>query len=498
MRKVGWIAFFLSLAGVLAAALVADRVFERVPHVEDEMAYVWQAKVYARGQLTAPAPPDPGEMMVPFVVNYHGQRFAKYPPGWPMLLAFGVLLGLRDWVNPLLAGLAIWLTYRLGGKLFSRGVGLLAAFLILTSPLFLINSGSLDSHPWSLVLSLVFTLAWLDAFGLGKVEGKPIPAWLTAPIAGLSLGLLALTRPLTALAVGLPFFVHGLIRLFRGGPADRRRVLAIGLLGLATGLLFFAWQYGVTGSPFIDPYTLWWSFDRIGFGPGIGTAAGGHTLLLGLRNARDMLKAGARDLFGWKSYSWLFLPFGLWAMRRNRPAWLALGIFPALVGAYVFYWAEAVHYGPRYYYESLPILALVSAAGIFWLAGRIKTRPWNRINPALAALLTAALVGYNLQAFLPATLKTVYGLYGIHRSQLAPFQTGEAKTHTPALVFVHIEKTWTEYGGLLELEDPWLTSPFIFAWSNTPATDARLASQYPQRQVLQYYPDKPGQLFASP
>jgi hypothetical protein len=101
MHKAEWTALIISLFGVLAAFLVAVRVFEAVPHVEDEMAYVWQAKVFAHGQLTAPTPPNPKSMQVPFVVDANGRRFAKYPPGWPMLLAFGLLLGIRTWVNPL-------------------------------------------------------------------------------------------------------------------------------------------------------------------------------------------------------------------------------------------------------------------------------------------------------------------------------------------------------------------------------------------------------------
>ena len=102
MRKAEWIALFISLAGVAAAYLVAVRVFEAVPHVEDEMAYVWQAKVLAHGQMTAPTPPEPQSMYVPFVVDANGHRSAKYPPGWPMVLALGILLGIRTWVNPLL------------------------------------------------------------------------------------------------------------------------------------------------------------------------------------------------------------------------------------------------------------------------------------------------------------------------------------------------------------------------------------------------------------
>jgi hypothetical protein len=503
MRRVGLIAFLLSLSGVLAAYLVADRVFERVPHVEDEMAYVWQAEVLARGQLTAPTPPASQSMMVPFVVDYHGHRFAKYPLGWPIVLSFGVLLGIRSWINPILGGLAIWLTFRLGQKIIDPAAGLLAALLTLTSPFFLINSGSLDSHPWSLVLSLTFVLAWMDTFDLGRREEatprKSIPHWLTVSVAGLSLGLLMITRPLTAVGVALPFFVNGLVLLWRGSSAVRWRVLLIGSLALLSGSLFLAWQFAVTGNWFTDPYTLWWNFDRIGFGPGIGLAPGGHSLLLGLQNAKIMLLDASKDLFGWGSYSWLFLPFGLWAIRRKQATWLTLGVFVGLVGSYIFYWASVTRYGPRYYYESIYSLTLVSAAGILWLAGTLKAKGWSRLRPFLIAGLTVFLMGYNLVTYLPARFNKIYGLYDIHRAQLTPFLTPQAREKTPALVIVHTRKSWTEYAGLLELEDPWLTTPFIFAWSNYGSiSDAVLAGLYPDRQIIYYYPDEPNKFFSAP
>ena len=503
MRKAEWIALFISLAGVAAAFLVAVRVFEAVPHVEDEMAYVWQAKVLLHGQMAVPTPPEPAGMTVPFVVNTLGHRSAKYPPGWPMLLALGIGLGVRTWVNPLLGGLAVWLTFRIGQKMINSLAGLLAALLMAVSPFFLMLSGSLDSNAWSLVLSIIFCIAWLDTFHLGHdaetASVRPVPPWLTIALAGLSLGCLIITRPLTALGVAIPFFIHGLLLLWRGDGSARRHVLTIGAIALLVGALFPAWQYVVTGNPLIDPYTLWWSFDRIGFGPGIGLAAGGHTVRLGLENARLMLAQLWKDLFGWVNFSWLFLPYGLWALRKNRVAWLIFCVFISLVICYVFYWAPVIRYGPRYYYEGIFGLALVSAAGMLWLAGLLRRSDWHGLRVGLVGATVVCLIGYNLAVYLPARFKEIYGLYGVHAAQLAPFKTAQAQALTPALVIVHTQKSWTEYAGLLELEDPWLTSPFIFAWSsNSSISDATLAAQYPGRKTIYYYADQPGKFYFSP
>jgi 4-amino-4-deoxy-L-arabinose transferase-like glycosyltransferase len=256
------IAILFSLLAVLASVIVAERVYENIPHLEDEMAYVWQAQAIARGQLTVPSPPEPKSFLVPFVVDYQGQRFGKYPLGWPVLLSFGVSTGLRFLVNPLLAGLGIWLTYRLGKQVFGETAGLLAAGLTLTSPFFLMVSGSLLSHPFGLVLSTVFALAWLDGFA----NPTRIVRWMPILTAAASLGLLILTRPFTAIAIALPFCIHGFFLFIRGDRRIRIRLAGFGIIVLGLAAIHFLWQYAVTGDPLLNPYTLWWSYDKVGFG----------------------------------------------------------------------------------------------------------------------------------------------------------------------------------------------------------------------------------------
>ncbi len=511
-------AFFISLIAVAAAYLISARVYEQMPHIEDEMAYVWQAQVLAQGKVMLPSPVDAKSFLVPFVVDYHGQRFGKYPLGWPLMLMLGMLLHAQAWVNPVLSGLGVWLTYLLGKKIFDERIALLSAALMATSPFFLMNSGSLLSHPWSLVLALAFVLAWLDTFShyesakntkddftLTKKPGGlrvfvvNVPAWLTVSVAGFSLGVLAMTRPLTALAVGLPFFIHGLFLLIRGDKSTRITVLTIGLLAAFVAALVPLWQFAVTGDPLLNPYMLWWKYDKIGFGQGFGRQAGGHSLYWAWVNLKISFQAGWGDFFGWASASWLFLPFGVLALGRNARAWLVALVFPTIVLFYMAYWIGSTLYGPRYYYEGFFSLTLVSAAGMFWLAERVaqegRFRKWMQ---TATLLLGVFLIGYNLIIYLPRRLNEMTGLYGINRAMLAPFETMQAKELAPALVIVHFQKSWTEYGGLLDLQNANLTSPFIFALSRDSGADAALVRDYPDRHIIYYYTDQPDQFFKSP
>ena len=508
MTRFDRFALLLCLCSLIANAQVASRVFENLPHLEDEMTYLWQARVIADGSLMIPSPPSPLSFQVPFVIDHQGWRFGKYPLGFPVLLSFGVRLGLQDWVNPCIAAWSLWLIYLLGKKLFGERTGLLAAFLTAISPFYLINSANYLSHAWSLFLSCALALAWLDLFFYKSSN----PPWLLAVVAGTATGALALTRPWTAVGIALPFAFHGLWLLWKGPPLARKRVLAVSLLAGGIGAVHFIWQAVLTGSPWVNPYTLWWPFDKIGFGAGIGVQPGGHNLLNALNDAFFSLKVGAHDLMGWPYLSWLFLPFGIAAIRKNPPAKLVGLVFPSLVFIYLFYWVGAWIFGPRYYYEGLYSVTLLNAAGIVWIYQRLsfqgKIRSLLRFNqmhhlevrfPSLAfvgfTILLGILVAGNLLFYIPIRLGSLTRLYGVDRSQLAPFEGPAAAARTPALVIVHANDDWRKYAVLLELSDPAFNSPYIFAMSMGPAYDQQLAEQFPARQVFHYYPQHPGEFF---
>jgi hypothetical protein len=505
MTRADWIAFVLVLLAVGLSAVVGARIYENIPHLEDEIAYVWQGRVIADGRLTLPTPEHENSFLIPFVVDYNGQRFGKYPLGWPVVLSLGERLGLRAWVNPLLAGLAVWLIYRLGKRTFGEIVGLLGAGLTVVSPFFLLNAGSLLSHTFGLVLATAFILFWLDLF---TFEQPPTAAewhyWFKIITLALVMGVLVLSRPYTAVGVALPFAFHGLYLLLRGDRRVRLGLTVFGLLTLAVASLHFLWQYAVTGDPLLNPYTLWWSYDRVGFGPEVGRLEGGHTLRQGWVNTKFSLRAGYSDLFGWATYSWILLPFGLLGIGRYLRGWLLAAVFPALLVVYLAYWIGSWLFGPRYYFEGLQSLVLVSALGAAWLAGW-PTRPqqpfqrfagWKRVRPLLVTAGLALLVSANLIFYLPGRLQQMHNLYGIGQARLAPFLSASAQAHTPALFIVHTPR-WMPYGALLDLQSPDLTSEMIFAIGVGPNGDARLAEDFADRNVFHYYPDEPWKFYTS-
>ena len=79
MSRADRIALALSLIAIQVTFYVTEKYFEGIPHLEDEIAYVWQARAIADGYLTVASPPQAESFLVPFVVDHNGRRFGKYP-----------------------------------------------------------------------------------------------------------------------------------------------------------------------------------------------------------------------------------------------------------------------------------------------------------------------------------------------------------------------------------------------------------------------------------
>jgi 4-amino-4-deoxy-L-arabinose transferase-like glycosyltransferase len=475
MKRIGpnKLILILCLVALLATAAVAYFAFERLPHLEDEVAYLFQARTMALGRLTVPTPANPQSSWMPFVLDYQGHRFGKYPPGWPAVLAVGVLADAPWLVNPLLAALSLYLIYRLGQTLYDERVGLLAAALGLVSPLFLVLGGSFLSHMASLVWLLLFSL-WF----LWTMQGRS--RWFALG-AGLALGMAFLTRSLTAMAYAVPFVLYSLVRVIRRRPYWPRTLL-IAAAGGAVAALLPAYQWAVTGDPWLNPYVLWWPYDRLGFGPDIGAAPGGHSIAYAWLNLKQDLSRTATDLLGWPALSWIPLVLGLALRPRRAREWGLLAPFACLVIAYLFYWigSPARLWGPRYYFEGFGGLWLLSAVGLLkvWDWAGKQRQLW--LEPVLVAAVVTIFAGV-LAANLPYRLGEAHGFYGITRSQLDPIE--EAGLHD-ALVIVYAER-WLEYGAMLGQASPLLDDDVVYARGQNAEIDAAVMAMFPDRAV--YY-----------
>jgi hypothetical protein len=487
-RRILWIVVALTLLTFLSTSLIANFILERIPHVQDSITYFFQGQTLARGRLWAPAPPAPDAFDQEFLLVRKGRWFGKYPPGFPLLLALGVRVGVPWLVNPLLATLTIPLLYALGCELYDRRIGLLAALLGATSPFFLFLSGSYMSHSAELFWLLLTMVCWI------RSNRSTTPSRY-ALVAGGALGMAFLTRQVAAITVGAAFIG---VESFSGGRLRSRlpQLALVAALSLSAVFLLLGYQWAVTGKPFEDPRLLYWPYDRIGFGPETGNnanlahydAAGEvvrwyqdpdrppawHTPSRGLRNLSENLQELEVHLYGWLpivTLAFVWLLFLLTSPARSD--WVLFATTAGLAAAHLSYWAHGIMYGPRYYYAVLPALVLLTARGIQTLAHRVGSKP--------ALTVLALLISSNLLVNIPYQTNVYRGYNFVSRDPL-DFVTNAVET--PALVLVAGElDNWWEYGALFAANTPWLDGPIIVARDPGASRRTWLIDHFPGRQV---------------
>ncbi len=469
-------AVLISLAGTGVAALIATELLGRIPHVQDSVAYLFQAKTFALGRISVPSPPLPEFFEHEFILNRNGMWFGKYPPGHPLVLALGVLTGFPWLVGPIVGGLSLFLIYRLGEKLYNPHIGLLAAALGFSSPFFLFMSGSFMSHPTCLLFILLFQLCCLNTQRSGR--------WWWPLLGGLAIGWAFITREFTAFCVAFPFIAYAIwqLRSDLRRLAPRYALMALGALGPCLFLLWY--NRSLTGNPLLNPHELWWSFDRLGFGPDKGPQ--GHTPARGLINTERNLALLQAHLFGWPPYLSLALPLlPFIAFRASHWDWLLLSSFISLVIGHLFYWADGIMFGPRYYYEALPALLLLTARGIATLA-EIGRRKGYRRSPFLpthisVACLVIALISYNLACYLPEQWKIYKGYNYVDTRAIDAVK--RAGVHNAVVFVEHRPKwQWWKYGCVFSSNSPLLDSDVVYARDLGDARNKQLISVFPDRR----------------
>jgi hypothetical protein len=551
-----------------ASTLISRVVFERLPHLEDEVTYLFQAELLARGQTVVESPQPSGPFWKPFVKDFNGLRFGKYSLGWPGLLAIGVNLGQPWIVNAWLSALSIALVYRLGSEIFSRDVGLIAAALMAASPMALLLNATLMGHTAALTTTLLFLYAYWRMERSGRFAGR----W--ALLAGIGLGLTIINRPLAGVALAAPLIIWSGVRLAwriwetiksAANITHHLRPVLIPLLILAFTTAAFtavipAYNYAATGDPTQNLYLLIWDYDRIGFGEGYGR--NGHTLEKGLRQTWWDLSLTNADLFGWQccavdnslsthwlqnsdwfpniGLSFILLPVGAFLVLRRHMLWgilwigtgvlayllliqqplatlrdpavgygfmLALGIWIALpwlfilkarppqrviwgvvliaflltlVGLHVTYWIGSQRYSTRYYFEALPVFALLTALPLGWLMQQNRFMRW---------LIWVGVIAVCLLSFVTYSWPRVSALYRFNwvSPQMIEAVERRREEDRPVLVIVSGEDVrWRALGSLMIRTSPWLDSDIVAAWDNLrPGTRESILARFPDRQLIE-------------
>lgn len=341
---------------VVVAATLSVGVYERQPHLQDEMAYLHQSRIFAAGMVAMPPPPVP-QAFEYYLLDVGKNRTASaMPPGFALLLAPAVRLSLEWMVNPLLGGLNVWLLYLVLRRVYGPPVPLLGALLLAASPWHCFLAMSFMNH--------VSTLTAMLLAVLGVLRGGV----LAAVAAGLASGWLIINRPLD----GVTFMGLCLAWML----IARRSWWAFAASSGAVAALVLPYNYAITGSATTMPLTAY--MDRV-FGAGanaLGFGANrgfpwpldpfpGHGLADAVVNAQLNASTLNTELFGWAAGSLIFLAM-LAVMRKWSGADRCLALVAAAtVAVYSLYWfSGGPDFGPRYWFMLLAPCVALTARGI--------------------------------------------------------------------------------------------------------------------------------------
>jgi 4-amino-4-deoxy-L-arabinose transferase-like glycosyltransferase len=469
--RFGWVAAAVTL--VLAATLNVVS-YHRYPHVPDEVVYLHHARYFAAGQLTMPLPPVQAAFDVDLFSYEPSRWFSPVPPGWPTVLAVGVLAGVPSLVNPTLAALCVLLTYALLRRLYSRRVARYATGLLAVSPWFVFLAMSYMTHMSTLASALVAAVGVLKARESGSF------AW--GAVAGAGVGAASLVRPLDGLIVGalIAAWAVGL----GGARLSMRALTGLAAATVLVGALALPYNWLLTGDPMTFPINAY--TDRV-YGPGsnaygFGSNRGlgwpidpnpGHGPVDGVINANLNMFGLNTDLFGWSTGSLVFIAWLLCAARPGRSDRLMIAASVVVVGAYFFYYfSGGPDFAARYWFPMVVPLAALTARGIETLEQKAGIRA-----PVAACALTAMA----LVTFMPWRALDKYPNFRGMRADVRALAAEHGFGRD--LVLVRGERAPDYAAAFVENPIDLTSDQTIYAWDRNADVRAATLRAYPDRRV---------------
>jgi hypothetical protein len=491
-------ALAMTLAAFGFTVWIALVEYHGEPHILDASAYIFQAKIFASGQLSAPAPVNLPAFQGPFIVAYQGRWFAQYAPGTSALLALGLLLHAPWLIEPVLGSCALFGIYMMGRLMFSAAEALLALLLGALSAFYLFLAASYLSHAVALFFGVYYVLALLHF--------DRRPRRQTLVLAAICASGLFLTRELSAVLVCggstmVLLCLHSRRWWLARGTIARMAILPACILA-GCAVLYLIYNAEQTGSLLLLPRTLFNPDDQFGFGQGIGFY-GQHTLAAGFVNLDQLLTVLMIDLYGWPFYLTLaFVPL-VFLRRLRELEWdvFCLGLASLLILAQVGYFYHGIYLGPRYLFDALPFLLLLTSRGMkglyllmLRLAGRLapKIQAGKRriCSRNLVVALAAVLIACNLLYYLPRQIALYHNYSGLPVSE--PLQVTSIYNFHPQHALV-VTSDWFIYNYVLfPLNDPSLNGQTLYAYAADSSSIQLLEQQYPGRNLYQLRVDPAG------
>jgi len=485
----------VSVAAGTALILYATcEISEGMVHDQDAAAQLFQARMLAGGAFSVPITDAvvQGHFHFDWMLLRDGRWFSQFPPGHSLVLSLGVLAGAPWLVTALESGLTLLLVYLLGVRLAGRTEGLVAVWLMVFSPFFAMIGGSFMNN-------ITATLFWSAGllFFVQAVRARSFWGFFGC---GVFMGMVFITRPLSAAALGGPLIVTAVVWVLLADRFRRFTALCGGMAGALLPVLFFLWfNYGTTGHPLVTGHAAM-GVARYGL------SGWGETLSWVLDVTLFYVWIFKRTLFDWPAFLTFAPIFALFISgRARRWDWLLLATCFSQAIAYSFYPYFTPGFGARYWYEMMPQVCLLAARGVAELAGlgrryaaRMPRSPEQvrYLRCGWYAPIGVVLVGFSafsvkdfwlgrgpnrarVQTYVASSLGDLRGWRGVTRRLL---HTVEAAGVHNAVVFVQVAGT-QDYMKVFPHNSPFFRTDVIYARTLGSRADGRMMQSFPGRKA---------------
>jgi hypothetical protein len=427
-------------------------ILDSTPHVSDSAIYYRQAKLLSKfmteaGPLTqAPFEPylsNSSELDGNRIVYKHANRF------WPALLAPFMKLGIPDLFNPFLSGLCVFAIFILGSRLFTKNIGLIAAIIYSFSPFTVISAGDYMMQTSTLTLYLLGLLSLMYA-----LENK---RRFLSLLAGVLITYAFGIRQISIIALSIP----AAILIIKYCKTIGKREVMYFLAGSAVILIAFILDnYFLTGEWFVATHK---KFHNLSLGFKF-IEEGSNSTDANLGDLPQILFGSYRPaiLFGFITLPLIFKPsFKLWVIYL---------FFPCLVFIHLFLPVNGLHgYGPRFLFESVFALFILSACGISFVFESL-----NKIGRVLIGIICISLFLQN--AYLAAKILPQYKSYnGVQSGIIKEIR----KLARPKTIFVMEGLYWQTMDQTVSIFDPTFKNIIVINEKEDKS----------QNKIIEAYPD---------
>jgi hypothetical protein len=343
-----WLAM---LVAMLVPAVISWQVLDRFPLTNDEHAYLFQARLFAHGQITRDVGALSDFFPSPQSQCVRGRVFSVIVPGHSAVLAIGAWLGWPDLLPRLLAALSVALTWSIGTRL-SIARPDWGAWCLALSPAFIGVESLWLSHATSLPFAWLAVWATLESLTAHGGDRRK-RATALAVLAGSSISVVFAARPVTAIAVGVTLLIL-VVREWRAGLGG---LLGVALVSTIPVLVGFALvNQALTGSVLHTAYDVYNRAANAVYGnvsPALIAEIQSYNLsrlsvwLIGVAPALLLLFVGfTLSVRGPRTWILAAMPIAMFAVYALHP-------FPGIP------WVGAV-----YLSDALPASAMLAAQGL--------------------------------------------------------------------------------------------------------------------------------------